>query len=377
MRFALDGTFLYDAPTWGPAWRAVYDAMARAGGAELVVYLQSLRPRRRPPLDRRIATATIRRPRGALLAAWRAGRLPIERWTGPVDAVFVVSYRLPPAAAPRVVFLHDLVALTRPEALPPRTARDLAGTIPRVCREADLVVAASHATRREAIVRLGLSPEKVRVVYQGVDAARFSPGRPDPAALARYGLEAGYLLFVGTREPRKNLVNLALAYRALAGARATSLPPLVVAGAKGWLSEEDERVLSSTEGVRLLGFVPAADLPDIYRGAALFVWPSLEEGFGLPVLEAQAAGVPVVVSAVSSLPEVAGPGAYFVEPEDPASIARAIADALAEPPDRRAERVAANRAFAESFSWDRTARALLAVLSDAARRRTAGPGEIA
>ena len=203
----------------------------------------------------------------------------------------------------------------------------------------------------------GTPPEKVHVLYCGVDA-RFHPEK-EPGEQERlrdrYSIESPYVLSVGTLQPRKNYVRL---IKALA-----NLPPvnlqLVIAGGRGWLYED---VLAEAEKhgdcVRVLGFVDDADLPALLRNAALFAFPSLYEGFGLPVLEAMACGVPVVCSNASSLPEVAGDAALTIDPLDTDGLAEAMSRVLADA-DLRQEMIDRGLAQAARFTWEKAARQLL------------------
>jgi glycosyltransferase involved in cell wall biosynthesis len=170
-------------------------------------------------------------------------------------------------------------------------------------------------------------------------------------------------LSIGTLEPRKNYVRLIEAYAALHAAADTPPPPLIIAGGHGWLYEEILAAparLGLTGQVRFLGKVPAADLPLLLAGAGLFVYPSLYEGFGLPVLEALACGVPVVAADTTSIPEVLGDAGLYCDPLDPASITRALADALATPDVATRLREAGPKQAAR-FSWQRAARETRAV----------------
>jgi len=224
-------------------------------------------------------------------------------------------------------------------------------------------LADSQATKQDLIELLGVPPEKIAVVYGGIEA-RFSPAA-DPAGDAmvrqKYGLEQPYMFTLGTLEPRKNYVRLMRAYHRLSQ-EAGSVPPLIVAGGKGWLYEdifaEVER-LGLGERVRFLGYVQDTDLPALYRGAELFVFPSLYEGFGFPPLEAMACGCPVVCSNSSSLPEVVGDAAILVDPTDEEQIARALYAGLTEATlrERLIERGLARAAL---FTWPAAARRLVA-----------------
>jgi glycosyltransferase involved in cell wall biosynthesis len=187
--------------------------------------------------------------------------------------------------------------------------------------------------------------------------------------LERYELPPGYLLFVGTLEPRKNVPGLLSAYRLLLDQGVTEAP-LVLIGGRGWLYEKIFRqveALTLEEQVAFLHGVPDADLPALYNGAAVLVTPSFYEGFGLPALEAMACGTPVVVSDRGSLPEVVGPAGMLVDPEAPESIAAGLAAVLDDPEgQRQLER--AGLAQAATFSWERTARETLAVYRKVAGR---------
>jgi alpha-1,3-rhamnosyl/mannosyltransferase len=270
----------------------------------------------------------------------------------------------PPGAA-ALLTIYDMTTLVHPEwhardNTTMHTAKD------RFAMErAHHIIAISEATRRDVMEHLHIPAQRISVVYGAADE-HFRPYPPtaiDPV-LAGYGLRRGeYILSIGTLEPRKNYVRLMEAYAALHAAADTPPPPLVIAGGHGWLYEEilaaPER-LGLTEQIRFLGKVPAADLPLLLAGAGLFVYPSLYEGFGLPVLEALACGVPVVASQTTSIPEVLGDAGLYCDPLDPPSITRALADVLATP-ELAARLRQAGPARAARFSWQRAARETLAV----------------
>jgi glycosyltransferase involved in cell wall biosynthesis len=218
--------------------------------------------------------------------------------------------------------------------------------------------------------------EKIAVVYPGRDET-LAPvaGEESLAGIrARYALSESYLLYVGTLHPRKNLVRLVQAFAALLQSLAASSNrrmdglQLVLAGQKGWHYDEifaEVRRLGLTERVVLTGYVPGADLGGLLSGALAFVFPSLYEGFGLPVLEAMACGTSVVCSATSSLPEVAGDAALLVDPLDTEEISRALYQIVVDEPLRR---VLVERGFqqVQRFSWQRCAQETLQVLEEAA-----------
>jgi glycosyltransferase involved in cell wall biosynthesis len=295
---------------------------------------------------------------------WTHVRLSLELLRRPrPDVLFIPAHVLPLAhPLPSVVTVHDLGYRYFPDAHPWAQRRYLDWSTRYSARAATRVIADSLATRDDLVKFYEVPPEKISVVYPGRDE---SLGPADPApVLARHGLAGDYLLHVGTLQPRKNLIRLIEA--------AATLRPrwpaltLVLAGRAGWLAEPILALARRHAGwVRLLDYVPEADLPGLYSGARAFVYPSLYEGFGFPVLEAMACGTPVICANTSSLPEVAGDAALLVNPTDTAALAAAIERALAAPP-LRAELAAKGLAQVQKFSWQRTAGETLKVLKRAA-----------
>lgn len=280
--------------------------------------------------------------------------------SGQLDLLHGLAFAAPLAArCPTVVTVHDLSFLRFPDAFKPFNRTYLAWATRASARRAALVIAVSESTRQDVIALLGVSPEKVVVVYNGVTEA-FCPAPAEQVeAVAReLDLPESFILFVGTLEPRKNLVRLLEAYARLRQMQPRGgSPPLVLAGGKGWYYQEImERVeaLGLKDHVIFPGFVPADTLPWLYRAAGLFVYPSLFEGFGLPVLEAMACGTPVITSTASSLPEVAGDAALLVDPEDTEGLADAMKRVLSDP-ELAAHLRLAGLARAVSFSWERAA----------------------
>jgi glycosyltransferase involved in cell wall biosynthesis len=273
-----------------------------------------------------------------------------------------------------VITVHDLGFLRSPETLTADSRRHYASNIRAAVAAADAVIADSRATRADLLERLSVSPDVVTVVPLGVDDVyRPLPAHERTPVLARHGLDAGYVLFVGTFEPRKNVAGLCEAYACLRRLLPDA-PPLVLAGHRGWLFDATmERVnrLGLGPHVRFLGDVPGGDLPALYGGAAVFALASHHEGFGLPVLEAMACGVPCVVSQRGSLPEVGGGVALEVDPDDPEAIAGAIARLLTDAALRDDVR-RRGRERAAAFSWQRTARATLDVYDRVLTGRASG-----
>ncbi len=269
----------------------------------------------------------------ALRTAWsRAGRPATERLLGPFDVLHFTDWMYPPQAGGiRATTIHDLVPLHHPEWCTPRTVSMHSRKFENAARTCDLFFVNSAFTGRDVEQTLGVSPEKIRVARPGVRAPFGKDG--DTADLG-----APYVLTVATLEPRKNLETLLHAHALLPDDHL-----LAVVGAEGW----GEQPLLDRPRVRRLGFVSDNELARLYRGAAVAVYPSRFEGFGIPVLEAMACGCPVVVSSHPSLDEASGDVAVRADPEDPAAIASAIEDAIA----RREELAARGLAHAAGFTW--------------------------
>jgi glycosyltransferase involved in cell wall biosynthesis len=285
-------------------------------------------------------------PRRALYAGWLWSRVPpVQLVTGRVDVIHATTIIVPPRTAPLVVTIHDLAFLHEPGHFTAHGERTFRRGLELVRRHAALVFASSMATMEDCATA-GIPSERLRHVPLGVDVVVASPSEVDDVR-RRYGLERPYLLSVGTLEPRKNLARVVAAAERLGDDRV-----LAVAGPDGW----GDGVPASTDRARLLGFVPDPDLRALYAGADAFVYPSLREGFGLPVAEAMAQGAPVVTSAGTSTEEVAGDAAILVDPTDTEAIAAGIEAAIAD----RERLAAAGRRRAAQLSWDVTADVTLA-----------------
>ena len=301
---------------------------------------------------------------------WTHVRLSWEMARQPPDVLFVPAHVLP-LVHPRssVVTVHDLGYLYYPGAHPLLDRLYLDLSTRYNARAASRVIAVSQATKDDLVEHCGIEPDKITVVYSGCDET-MQPVE-DEATIekvkARYGIRGDYVLYVGTLQPRKNLGRLLEAYAMVRKqTKRGERPCLVIAGRKGWLydqiTQHVERLGLESE-VILPGYVPQDDLPTLLSGARLFVFPSLYEGFGLPVLEAMACGTPVLCSNVSSLPEVAGRAALLIDPLDVASMAEAM-NRLLQDEGLRARLVERGLRQVRQFSWDRCARQTLVLIED-------------
>jgi glycosyltransferase involved in cell wall biosynthesis len=260
-----------------------------------------------------------------------------------------------------LVTVHDLSYVRVPECFPDVLKNYLNRAVPRALRRADLVLADAASTERDLQDVYGLPPDRIKVLYSGVDE-RFCEQVPEAdraRVRQKYGLRDPYLLSVSTIQPRKNYVRLIEAFAQVVSNGANL--KLVISGGKGWMYDDVyatvER-LGLGERVVFTGFTPDEDLPALYAMATLFVYPSLYEGFGLPVAEAMACGVPVVSSNASSLPEVAGDAALYFDPRDVDAMARSVRGALADESLRRDLRERGLQQVRQ-FSWERAAGELL------------------
>lgn len=282
------------------------------------------------------------------------------------DVYHEPNYVAFPFRGPTVVTVHDLSFVHFPETHPAARLRHLDRYLPGTLARAAHVITDSEEVRRETMACFQLPPERVTAIHLGVDAS-FAPRDEASchAILTRHGLtHGGYVLSVGTLEPRKNLSAAIQAHSALPmRLRRESHMPLVIVGQRGWLSRDLDKMIRAGEAagwLRFLTYVPQAELPILYAGARLFVYPSRYEGFGLPVAEAMASGVPVITSSVSCLPEVAGNAAELVDPDDVGGLAAALTR-LVEDEARRAELRARGIERARGFSWQRCAEKTVAV----------------
>jgi glycosyltransferase involved in cell wall biosynthesis len=307
----------------------------------------------------RVLWRTSRIPPVWYARIWHRARLPlpVQLWTGRLDLFHATDFTLPPTLPKTRTLLtvHDLSFVRVPESASPRLKRYLDSVVPRSVRRADHILADSQATKDDLVELYGTSPEKITVLLSGVNP-RFVPMTAGlDTVRTKYGIgDDPFVLCVGTVQPRKNYERVIRAIATIPDVK------LVIVGGRGWLESPiyaavDE--LHMRDRVIFTGFADEHDLPALYSAARVVAFPSLYEGFGLPILEGFACGTPVLTAPVSSLTEVAGDAALLV---DPLSV-EAIRDGLIRlihDESLRAELIAKGRARAALFTWQRAAQEL-------------------
>ena len=297
---------------------------------------------------------------------WWSFYLPRYLKRASLDLFHGTNYELPLWNRRRTVLtVHDLSSLLYPELHRRRLARRMRLRLPLAAKLAKAVITPTEAVKREVCARLKVKPAKVTAIHEAPRES-FSPvSRNDSARVRqRFGIEDDFLLFVGTLEPRKNLLTLLRAFAQIL--KETNLrPQLVVAGGEGWLMDETFALMCD-EGLRerlcLTGYLHDEDLRALFSSCRAFIYPSLYEGFGLPPLEAMACGAPVIASRVPALQETLGESALLVDPLDANALANTIV-ALLQDGTRRDEVIENGQARIKAFSWDRAAMATHQVYS--------------
>jgi glycosyltransferase involved in cell wall biosynthesis len=331
-------------------------------GTELVPFHSRMRhPPTIPMADGRVGEELSRSIR-TLYPSWALLGLPhLPPSLGDCAIVHATNHAaVPPAGRGQslVVTIHDLAFDVFPELFPRRWRRLYRTSVRAAVRRADAILTPSAATKEDLVARYGPDPVTVHVTPLASSLA--IAGHDSDEVLRRLGIHRPFVLFAGTLEPRKNVVGLIRAYRMVAGG---GLPhALVLAGPNGWGADRVDRELgvAGPGSIVRVGLLTADDLDALYRTADAVAYPTLYEGFGLPVVEAMARGAPVVTSAVSSIPEVGGDDVIYVDPRDEASVASGLERVL------RDEELAADLrrrgpVRAARFSWSATARATLDV----------------
>ncbi len=365
MRIVIDYTpAVHQGAGIGRHTRGLVNALAPHTAGHQVTLLVFGRPRDAEALvaPPSMSLRVVPLPNRWLTLGWHRLHLPLPAdWlSGPADLYHASDFVLPPVQRARsLLTVHDLSFMTVPDCADAGLRAYLSRVVPRSVARAGHVLADSESTRRDLIGLLGAPPDKVTVVYPGVEA-RFQP-QQNAAALARvrrrYALgDAPFVLGVGTLEPRKNWPGLIRAWTRL---RQTSGLPhrLVIAGGKGWLVEgifAQAQASPYRADIVFTGFVDDADLPALYAAADVFAFPSHYEGFGIPVVEALACGTPVVCADNSSLPEAAGDAALLVASHDDQGLALALQRLIEDQALRQSLR-SAGLAQAARFTWQSAA----------------------
>lgn len=287
--------------------------------------------------------------------------LGIEKFTGKIDLFHSSDWLEPPSQCSKVTTIHDLSILKFPETFSPKGGHNIVTNMKRkfcwVKKESKLIIAVSQATKKDIVELLGIPEEKIKVIYEAAPVwFKKAPSEKVKSVKRKYGIKGDYLLSVATLEPRKNIKMIMKAHKHLL--QKGEKLALVLAGKVGWgedVSAEGKTVLT--------GYLANEELSALYTGASALVYPSLYEGFGLPVLEAMICGCPVVTSNVSSLPEVSGEAGILVDPRSWESIAGGIKKAL----EDRENLIKKGLIQAKKFSWEKCARETLEVYEKAIR----------
>ncbi|HEY7107118.1 MAG TPA: glycosyltransferase family 1 protein [Acidimicrobiia bacterium] len=368
VRVAIDGTPLLGVRTGvGNIVAATIDALAARDDVELVVYAVTRRGRAELAgmLPAGVRSATRAVPARLVRRLWqRVDRPAIETWTGRVDVVHGTNYVGPPARAPVVVSVYDLTFLERPELADPE-ARANTALIRRALDRGAVVHTTSDDVAARVVDAFGITTDRVVRIYPGLPTS----GGGDAAAGRRAAGADRYVLFLGTIDPRKNVPALVRAFDCVAGADAELR--LVLAGQPGGDSgrvADAMRAAGHRDRVLLTGYVDNTARRDLIAGSSLLAFPSHDEGFGFPPLEAMAAGVPVVAAAAGSLPEVLGDAAVLVPPDDVDALATAMQRVLGDAA-LRADLVVRGTNQAARYDWATTAHQLVALYAQLAGRR--------
>lgn len=287
---------------------------------------------------------------------------PIENFIGKVDIFHSSDWLEPPAkTAKKITTIHDLAIFKYPETFFARGGHDIVKNQRKKLffakKECDLIICVSETTKNDAIEILGIPERKLKVIYEAVDPIYFPRKKEEVERVKNKSkIEGDYLLCVGTREPRKNLERVVMAFSEIA--RDYPSLNLVIAGKFGWGEEKMSNVNPPAGGqmsnVKILGFVEKEDLAGLYSGATAFIYPSLYEGFGLPILEAMACGCPVVTSNVGSMKEIAAGFSVLVDPQSCENIASGILKLLKNSNQINELKIKGLKRVGE-FSWEKSA----------------------
>lgn len=280
--------------------------------------------------------------------------LPIEKFVGPLDVFHTSDWLEPPAKAAKITTLHDLTFLKTGKEVHPHVLSVHQRRLNLVKKESDLVIAVSQATKRDAVKILGIKPNRVKVIYEAApeEVERVREEKKIEKIKKEYEIKGDYLLVIAPWQPRKNFKRIVQTFKMLGDLNLS----LVVVG------YSEIKIPSGDKKIIFTDFVPQGEkLNALYSDASCLVYPSLYEGFGLPILEAFTCGCPVVTANVSSMPEVAGKAAVLVNPRSVKDIARGVKEAL----EKREVLIKAGLKRAKQFSWKKAAKETLEVYEEA------------
>jgi glycosyltransferase involved in cell wall biosynthesis len=365
MRIAIDVRSLLEGRPGGVATytRKIIENMVQVSpNHEYQVFYNAARERPKLVLPSEVRVRGLKYANKFFQASQALARWP--RWDSylEADCFFAPSWGLVPlkADSPLVATIHDLSFELFPEFYSWHRRRWHSLMQPRrLVQQAERLIAVSQATKRDLIDLYGVAPEKIVVIYSGVEEGELVS---EEEVRSKYKLPEEFVLFLGTLEPRKNVPGIVKAFEAIAG---RVKQDLVLAGAEGWLMRELKKVVKGShnrERIRVIGAVDKQDKRAIMRAADLFVYPSFYEGFGFPPLEALLAGTPVVVAGSASLPEVVGEWGVMVEPADVAMLAGVLEELLVQP---RVVPEATKQVIREKYSWQKAAQETLRVIESA------------
>lgn len=372
MRIGIDGTLLHGQ--YSGVEYAIHHLLRELAAAdtenEYVVYVDSgFSPEAGYPPNFHWKSVRFSGHQRLRRIVWQQGQLPARLRKDRVDVFhgpgYVIPFRCP---VPSVVSVYDIIALTHPEFCRRSNRLHYGFVLPRSLLQATRIVVPSASVQTEITQRYPVVSGKLRVVPLGINPTFFS--QPSPGALAqvktKYDLPDSFLLFIGNLEAKKNLNRLIGVFHALTAGH--HLPHhLVLAGSKRHVSPELTNLIGEMQldpCVHLLDYVPEDDLRAIYCLAEVFVFPSLIEGFGLPVLEAMALGTPVVASNRGALPEVVGDAGLTVDPESVREVASALFRVISDS-ELRHSLIEKGRERAQRYSWQETARQVIAIYREA------------
>lgn len=283
----------------------------------------------------------------------KAHIFPVDNLIGKTDVFHTSDWLQPPTQAKKVTTIFDLVIFKYPQTSHPKIVATQKRAWGWAKREVKKFIAISQTTKKDAMEILGIAEEKIAVIYLAPSLGEILPG-----IRKKYSLEKPYLLALGTREPRKNLPRLVEAFKKLGREDFD----LVIAGKFGW----EDGLVQDSKNVRLLGYIPEVDKPAIFAEGRALIYPSLYEGFGLPIIEAMSVGCPVITSNISSMPEAGGEAAIYVDPQDTTDISNKLFDIMTMPAAKYRDLKDRSIEQAKKFSWEKTARETLKVYEELA-----------